>query len=88
MDRNREKLIHCITEVSFYLDDLRLFLDTHPCDREPRMYKILEEHKFIKTKIDELKNNPNYTKTKIVNGMMEITSYGQQFCNICIGKFC
>ncbi|WP_066712113.1 spore coat protein CotJB [Clostridium sp. Marseille-P299] len=34
MDKNREKLIHCITEVSFYLDDLRLFLDTHPCDRE------------------------------------------------------
>ena len=34
MEMSREKLIHCITEVSFYLDDLRLFLDTHPCDRD------------------------------------------------------
>ena len=79
-------------KIGAYFDNLmRLGLLIQPYDQYitiPRMYKILEEHKFIKTKIDELKNNPNYTKTKIVNGMMEITSYGQQFCNICIGKFC
>ena len=31
---NREKLFACITATSFVLDDLRLFLDTHPTDQE------------------------------------------------------
>lgn len=31
---NRHDLFHCIEETSFYMDDLRLFLDTHPCNQE------------------------------------------------------
>ena len=51
MDRNREKLIHCITEVSFYLDDLRLFLDTHPCDREAlAMYNEFQKKRMVLVK--------------------------------------
>lgn len=47
MDKNREKLIHCITEVSFYLDDLRLFLDTHPCDRDAlAMYNEFQKRRM------------------------------------------
>lgn len=30
---NREKLFACIEATSFVMDDLRLFLDTHPTDR-------------------------------------------------------
>lgn len=30
----RKALLHCICETSFYIDDLRLFLDTHPCNKE------------------------------------------------------
>jgi len=30
---NREKLFACIVATSFVMDDLRLFLDTHPTDR-------------------------------------------------------
>lgn len=29
----RDKLYYCIMATSFVCDDLRLFLDTHPCDR-------------------------------------------------------
>jgi len=32
-DKGREKLFACITATSFVLDELRLFLDTHPTDR-------------------------------------------------------
>jgi spore coat protein JB len=35
---NREKLFACITATSFVMDDLRLFLDTHPRDREALEY--------------------------------------------------
>lgn len=34
MDNNRENLFHCITATSFVMDDLRLFLDTHPTDQD------------------------------------------------------
>lgn len=30
MDKERERLLFCISEVSFCMDDIRLFLDTHP----------------------------------------------------------
>lgn len=33
-NRERTSLWEQITQVSFLLDDLRLFLDTHPTDRE------------------------------------------------------
>lgn len=32
MENNRANMIHNISVTSFYLDDLRLFLDTHPDD--------------------------------------------------------
>lgn len=31
-EKERAQLIQSINEVSFYLDELRLFLDTHPCN--------------------------------------------------------
>jgi len=34
MDKQRECLMERISEVSFVMDDLRLFLDTHPCDQD------------------------------------------------------
>lgn len=78
-------------KIGAYFDNLmRLGLLFQPYGQYitiPRMYEILKEHQFIETKIAELKYNPNYTKTKIAEGMMEITSYGKQFCDICIGKF-
>lgn len=46
--RNKEKLFACITATSFVLDDLRLFLDTHPTDQAAlehwrRMDKVRNE---------------------------------------------
>ena len=38
MTRSREQLLQCINEVSFALDDCRLYLDTHPYDREALEY--------------------------------------------------
>ncbi len=35
---SREKLFACITATSFVLDDLRLFLDTHPNDQNALCY--------------------------------------------------
>lgn len=31
--RNRRELLQYINEVSFAVDDAKLFLDTHPCDQ-------------------------------------------------------
>jgi spore coat protein JB len=38
MTRSREQLMCCITEVSFAIDDVKLYLDTHPCDKEALEY--------------------------------------------------
>lgn len=32
MDCSKKQLFYDISKISFVLDDLRLFLDTHPCD--------------------------------------------------------
>lgn len=52
---SREKLFACITATSFVLDDLRLFLDTHPTDRAAldyweKMEKVRNEavHEYTK----------------------------------------
>lgn len=37
-DRSKEQLFSIITEASFALDDARLFLDTHPFDKEALEY--------------------------------------------------
>lgn len=34
----RRDLLREINEVSFAVDDVKLFLDTHPCDEEAMMY--------------------------------------------------
>ena len=31
---NKEDLMSIITQSSFALDDIKLYLDTHPCDEE------------------------------------------------------
>ncbi len=33
-ERERQQLLHDIDIVSFWLDELRLFLDTHPCNEQ------------------------------------------------------
>lgn len=35
---NRKELLEYITNVSFAVDDAKLFLDTHPCDEEALAY--------------------------------------------------
>lgn len=37
-NKSREQLMCCITQASFALDDCRLFLDTHPFDKEALEY--------------------------------------------------
>ncbi len=37
-NRSREQLMCIITEASFALDDVKLFLDTHPYDKEAMEY--------------------------------------------------
>lgn len=38
MNQDRNKLLLYITQVSFAIDDLVLFLDTHPCDKDALEY--------------------------------------------------
>ncbi len=52
---SREKLFACITATSFVLDELRLFLDTHPTDRAAldywdRMSQVRNEAVYEYTK--------------------------------------
>ena len=35
---NRRQLMDQINQVSFAVDEVKLFLDTHPCDREALNY--------------------------------------------------
>lgn len=34
----RNQLFDCITQASFAIDDVKLYLDTHPCDKEALEY--------------------------------------------------
>lgn len=38
MCQNQYKMLMYITKVTFALDDVILFLDTHPCDKEALSY--------------------------------------------------
>ena len=41
---NKEDLMSIITQSSFALDDIKLYLDTHPCDEEAlKAYKDYRE---------------------------------------------
>ena len=40
MNNERSKMFKCVLELSFVMDDLRLYLDTHPCDQEALCYFI------------------------------------------------
>lgn len=44
--KDREKLLQYINEVSFALDDVILFLDTHPCD--PEALEYYEKYKCMR----------------------------------------
>lgn len=52
MNQDRNKLLLYITQVSFAIDDLLLFLDTHPCDRDALAY-YQELKKARKESMDE-----------------------------------
>lgn len=36
--RSQKQMLQFISEISFTLDEVVLFLDTHPCDKEARAY--------------------------------------------------
>lgn len=38
MNKGKENMLHFINEVSFVLDDVSLFLDTHPHDKSAMAY--------------------------------------------------
>ena len=38
MNNDKLKMFKYLTELSFVMDDLRLYLDTHPCDQEALCY--------------------------------------------------
>ena len=44
--RNKEELWQIIMQASFALDDIKLFLDTHPCDKAA--LKVYDEYKNIR----------------------------------------
>lgn len=52
----RHELMEWINIVSFAVDDVKLFLDTHPCDREALEY--FEE--FKKQRVQALKEYAKY----------------------------
>ena len=35
---NRKELLNHINQVSFAVDDVKLYLDTHPCDQQALVY--------------------------------------------------
>ncbi|MFQ9509658.1 MAG: spore coat protein CotJB [Lachnospiraceae bacterium] len=45
--KNRQQLLNHINEVSFAVNDVHLYLDTHPCDKEALEYyhKVVEMRK-------------------------------------------
>ena len=52
----REELFEWINVVSFAVDDVKLYLDTHPCDRDALEY--FEE--FKKQRVQALKEYAKY----------------------------
>ena len=48
-NENREKLLQKIMEYKFFINDLALYLDTHPCDK-----RALELHNKYVKKLDEV----------------------------------
>lgn len=38
MNNEKQKMFQTLNELSFVMDDLRLYLDTHPCDAEALAY--------------------------------------------------
>ncbi len=46
MNQSQQQLLQYITQVTFALDDVILFLDTHPCNREAlQYYQEVREHR-------------------------------------------
>ena len=52
MNQDKNKLLLYISQVSFGIDELVLFLDTHPCDQDALAYKH-ELKKARKEALDE-----------------------------------
>ncbi|MBQ8298740.1 MAG: DUF4393 domain-containing protein [Clostridia bacterium] len=51
------------------------------------LYTPLEEHEYIQNTIERLKSlKTEYTKPKLQRSYMTITSFGEQFCDICLTK--
>ena len=57
---NRKELFHHINEVSFAVDDIKLYLDTHPCDDEAM--ECFEEYSQLRN--EALKEYAKHFKDK------------------------
>ena len=45
---NRKELLNHINQVSFAVDDVKLYLDTHPCDQQALVY--FQEYRRMRNK--------------------------------------
>ena len=58
----RNDLLNWINVVSFAVDDVKLFLDTHPCNQEALVY--FEEYLDVKDAITREKQLKRWTRNK------------------------
>lgn len=91
---NIGELVNCeaSVEIDKYFDNLirlGLIVKAPPLSYlvNNALYEVLEGHTYIKTKIKEieaLKNDRN--QPEIEKSFMKLTSFGEQFCEICLSK--
>lgn len=91
---NAGELVKCeeVLEMDRYFDNLiRLGLIEKAAYSsvlaKDELYKPLEEHEYVQKSIEKLKSlKTEYNKPELKRSYMSITSFGEQFCNICLTK--
>ena len=48
-------------------------------------YEPLKNHGFIKASLTVLENNENVSRYTFIEGMIELTAFGKDFCKVCLG---
>ena len=69
-NNDREKLLRQIMEYKFYINDLALYLDTHPCDK-----RALELHNKYVEKLDEVTKEFEKMSSFVNRKMLEIGAW-------------
>jgi len=74
-----------ISEVGFYMDDLRLYLDTHPnCTEAIMLYnKYAEKYKDLKEKFNAMHGPLNYYQKNTDCNVWQWNSYGWPWKGVC-----